>query len=167
MAQNRKLTQEELEKKIKEREIELEKEKILMQADEIKEETFNFTIDGQIIVKNEIAEMLLEEIDNPDEKYNLYYKVVNPLLRRYLPKGEQNKKARDLIYEEKNTFLTQGHRKDEKGIRGADGRMAYSSDITELINIITEWISAKGGMFQLYTKIRDLNISKGYGKPKE
>lgn len=33
------------------------------------------------------------------------------------------------------------------------------------VNIITEWISNKGTMFDLYTQIRDLNISKGYGAP--
>ena len=95
----------------------------------------------------------------------LYYNVVNRLLRKYLPKGDTYKDARDLIYEEKNTFLTRGHRKDAQGIRGADGRMSYISDINELVNIITEWISNKGTMFDLYTQIRDLNISKGYGAP--
>ena len=34
-----------------------------------------------------------------------------------------------LIYEEKNTFLTRGRRIDEKGIRGADGRMGYVDDM--------------------------------------
>lgn len=167
MEQNKKLTQEEIDKQLRDREQERERENILMQADEIKEETFDFTVDGQIVVKNEIAEMFLDQIDDPEEKYHLYYNVVTRLLKKHLPKGEQNKVARNLVYEEKNTFLTRGHRKDDRGIRGADSRMAYSPDMADLINIITEWISTKGGMFQLYTKIRDLNISKGYGKPKE
>ena len=29
-------------------------------------------------------------------------------IRKYLPKGDTYKDARDLIYEEKNTFLTRG-----------------------------------------------------------
>lgn len=166
MEEKRRITQEELDKIEKEREEERERLSILMKADEIKEETFSFNIDGQIALKNEIAAMELEAIDDPDTKYNLYYKVVNSLLRKHLPKGDNNKPARDLIYEEKNTFLTRGHRKDDSGIRGADGRMAYIPDINELINIITDWISTKGGMYDLYVKIRDLNISKGYGKPR-
>ena len=137
----------------------------MFEADKIKEETFQFDLDGQVELKNEIADLVLGQIDNPEEKYNLYYNVVNQLLKKHLPKGENFKKARDLIYEEKNTFLTRGRRKDERGIRGADGRMAFTDDINELINIITHWISAKGTMYDLYTKILDLNISKGYGKP--
>lgn len=159
----KKLSQEELERLQKEHEQELERAAILMKADEVKEETFDFDINGQIELKNELADMVLEQIDDPEAKYNLYYNVVNRLLRKYLPKGDDYKAARDLIYEEKNTFLTRGHRKDEKGVRGADGRMSYIADINELIDIITEWISNKGTMFDLYTQIRDLNIDKGYG----
>lgn len=72
------------------------------------------------------------------------------------------KTARDLIYDEKNTFLTRGQRKSEQNIRGADGRMAYIKDINDLINIITKWISNKGTMYDLYSQLRDLNRSKGY-----
>lgn len=146
---------------------EMERAAILMKADEIKEETLDFAVDGQIEFKNEIADLMLEQIDNPDEKYNLYYKVVNRLLRKHLPKGDAYKEARDLIYEEKNTFLTRGHRKDERGIRNADGRMGYIPDMAEFVNIVTEWITSRGTMFELYLKLRNLNESKGYGSPKE
>lgn len=158
------LTKEDLEERQKKHDQEMERATILMKADEIKEETFNFDMDGQIELKNEIDDMLLEEIDDPEAKYNLYYNVVNRLLLKHLPKGDENKAARDIIYEEKNTFLTRGHRKDEKGLRGADGRMAYIPDINELVNVITEWISCKGTMYELYIKIRDLNVSKEKGQ---
>ena len=147
----KKKSQEELEELQRKQEQDLERAAILMKADEIKEETFDFDVNGQIELKNELADMVLEQIDDPEAKYNLYYNVVNRLLRKYLPKGDTYKDARDLIYEEKNTFLTRGHRKDAQGIRGADGRMSYISDINELVNIITEWISNKGTMFDLYT----------------
>ena len=39
---------------------------------------------------------------------------------------------KDLIYEEKNTFLTRGHRKDAQGIRGADGRMSYIDNLLKI-----------------------------------
>lgn len=160
--ENKKLSKEELERLQKEQEQEAERASILMKADEIKEETFDFDMDGQIELKNELADMMLEQIDDPEAKYELYYNVVNRLLRKHLPKGEKYKPARDFIYEEKNTFLTRGHRKNEQGIRGADGRMAYINDINDLINIITKWISNKGTMYDLYSQLRDLNKSKGY-----
>ena len=161
--EEQKISQEELLKKKKEQEQEFEREEILRQANDIKEETFDFGIDGQIELKNEIADLTLEQIDDPEAKYDLYYKVLHRLLKKYLPKGEEYQAARNFIYEEKNTFLTRGHRKNAQGIRGADSRMAYIPDIDELINVVTNWITNKGTVFELYTNLRDLNISKGYG----
>jgi hypothetical protein len=154
--------QEELLKKLQEQEE--EKLQLLMEADKIKEESFQFDFDGDVVLKNEIADLFLEQIDNPKEKYELYYNVVNRLLKKHLPKGKLFEKERNFIYEEKNVFLTRGHRKNDKGIRGADGRMAFTDDINELVNVITDWITSKGGMFELYTKLSELNKSKGYDK---
>lgn len=142
---------------------ELEKLEILAKADNIKDQTLDFDTDGNIELGREIEELMLDPIDNPEEKHDLYYNVINKLLLNNLPKGENNKQARDYIYEEKNTFLT-GRRKDEKGIRGADGRMSYIPNMHELINIITDWIAQKGSMIDLYNKLRDKNIEMGYGK---
>lgn len=86
----------------------------------------------------------------------------NRLLTKHLPKGDRHKDARQLIYEEKNTFLTRGHRIKDNGRRGADGRMAYNSDIEEIINAVTAWITEKGTAFDLYCKLKELNNSKGY-----
>lgn len=86
MANKQKLTQEELEKIEKEREEERERLSILMKADEIKEETFSFDIDGQISLKNELEDLSLNAIDDPETKYSLYYNVINSLLKKYLPK---------------------------------------------------------------------------------
>lgn len=102
--ENKKLSKEELERLQKEQEQEAERASILMKADEIKEETFDFDMDGQIELKNELADMMLEQIDDPEAKYELYYNVVNRLLRKHLPKGEKYKPARDFIYEEKIHF---------------------------------------------------------------
>lgn len=144
---------------------EAEKLAILSKADEIKEETFDFDVDGTIELKNEVSDMVLDAIDDPEEKYQLYYNVLNRMLQKALPKGEENKEARDFIYEEKNTFLSGGHRKNKAGIRGGDGRMGYRTDMHEIINVVTEWIASRGGMFDLYVKLRALNIEKGYGDP--
>lgn len=163
--ENRKYTQEEL-KKIeleKKQAQEREREMILMKADEIKEQTFDFDLDGQLELKSEIADMMLGEVDDPEAKHEAYYHLINNLVRSNLPKGVNFKEARNLIYEERNTFLTRGHRVDERGIRGADGRMGYIEDMHEFVNIVSEWISSKGTMYELYIKLRDLNVSKGYG----
>lgn len=144
---------------------EAEKLAILSKADEIKEETFDFGMDGIAEIKNEVSDMVLDAIDDPEEKYQLYYNVLNKMLQKALPKGDENKEARDLIYEEKNTFLSGGHRKNKNGIRGGDGSMGYRTDMHEIINVITEWIASRSGMFDLYIKLRALNIEKGYGDP--
>lgn len=162
MKEKKQSVQQDNEQKIREQEMEIAQ--ILMKADEIKEETFDFGIDGQIELKNEIADLILEQMDDPEAKYNLYYNVLNRLLRKYLPKGDENKTARDLIYEEKNIFLTRGHHKNEKGIRGADGRMAYVPDIQDMVNIITQWISNQGTVYELYIQLKELNVSKGYSE---
>lgn len=161
--ERRKQAKSKIQEEQKLRQNEAEREAILMKADEVKGETLEIDFEGNIEIKNELDELLLEPIDNPEEKYALYYKVINRLLINNLPKGLEYKAARDLIYEEKNTFLTRGHRKDEKGVRGADGRMSYTGDMHEFVNIITTWIASRGTMYDLYVKLRDLNISKGYG----
>lgn len=156
--------QEELKKKLAQ---EVEEQSILMEADKIKEEILQIDTEGNIELKNEIGNLLSGQIDDPEAKYQLYYHVINKLLQKHLPKGKKFAKIRHLIYEEKNAFLTRGHRKDEKGRRGADGRMSYISDIESFITILTEWITSQGTTFELYTKLLDLNVSKGYGKPKD
>lgn len=162
---NKKYTEEELKRLELEKasEEEREREEILMQADETKDMTFDFDMDGQMVLKSEIADMMLEEIEDPEAKHDLYYNGIQRLLRRHLPKGEQHKRARDLIYEEKNTYMTRGHRVDDKGIRGADSRMTYIEDMHEMVNIVAEWVVSRGTMYDLYIKLRDLNVSKGYG----
>lgn len=141
---------------------EAERMLILTKADNVKGEQLTVGVEG-VQTESEIKKFAIGNIDDPEKKYELYYKGITKLLRKYLPKGKLNKKARDFIYEEKNTFLTRGKRKNEKGIRGADSRMAYINDVEEMLDIITSWVVSNGAMIELYTKLRDLNVSKGYG----
>ena len=140
---------------------------ILMKADENKEEAIIFSDEGRLEIKNETEALLDQSIDDPEAKYELYYKTINRLLQQHLKSGDSAKIARNLIYEEKNTFLTRGHRLDKNGLRHADSRMAYQPDMKELVDIILKWIGEHGTMYDLWIRIRDLNISKGYGAPKE
>lgn len=146
-------------------EAESEKLLILSKADEVKGEQLVIMQTG-MKTENELKKFALGAVENPEKKFDYYYKGITRLLRKFLPKGTSNKKARAFIFEEKNTFLTRGKRINEKGIRGADSRMAYISDIEEVLNIITSWVVAKGSMVELFNTLRDLNVSKGYGNPK-
>lgn len=101
--------------------------------------------------------------DDPKKKYDYYYNGLQRLLKKYLPKGERNKAGRQLIYEEKSTFLTRGHRKNKKGIRGADSRMTYISDAKIALDLVSNWVLRKGTPIELFDDFRNLNIKKGYG----
>lgn len=103
--------------------------------------------------------------ENPEKKYQMYYKGIQRLLKKHLPAGKENKKARGYIYEEKNTFLTRGKRKSKFGIRGADGRMGYISDAEEVLNLVAKWVVAKGTMMELFNSFREMNVNRGYGEP--
>lgn len=89
-----------LEKLVKEKKQarELEIESILLKASESKEESLFFAENGDIEIRNEIESLLDQQIDDPDEKYELYYNVINKILRDYLPKGKENESARNIIY---------------------------------------------------------------------
>jgi hypothetical protein len=134
---------------------------ILSKADNVKGEQLVVLPDG-LRTESELKRFALGSVDNPELKYDFYYKGIMRLLKRFLPKGKENKKARAYIYEEKNTFLTRGRRLDIRGIRGADSRMAYIADIEELLNIIMKWAAAKGTIVELYFSIKELNDSRGY-----
>ncbi len=53
-----------------------------------------------------------------------------------LPKGKENEDVRRIIYDEKNILINRGAKKDDKGIRGSDGRMAYVEDLEKAIEIV-------------------------------
>ena len=61
----------------------------------------------------------------------------------------------------KNTYLTRGRRKDDKGLRHADSRMSYNADLKALVDIVVDWASTNRNPFSLYVKLRDLNKSMG------
>lgn len=151
------------EKKKKVSKAEAERLMLLAKADEVKGEQLIVLPEG-LSTENELKKFALGDIDDPEKKYDFYYKGIMKLMKKFLPKGKENAKARKLIYEEKNTFLTRGKRISRAGIRGADSRMAYISDIEEMLNIIAAWVASQGTMVELFNTIHDLNIEKGYGK---
>lgn len=109
-----------------------------------------------------VEDKFAKDLQNPDESYRLYYSI-RRLLMEYLPKGKENKKARDLIYDQKNLFLNRGKAKGSDGLRGSDGRQAYiSSDLTVALEIVKNWIKSGANTFDIYKSFNDKNKELGY-----
>lgn len=157
MAQKKNIKKSELSKE------ELERLEILQQAEQVKGEQLSINLDSELVVENEAERLIGQKIDDPVEKFQLYYKGLNKLLRDSLPKGKENEEARRIIYDEKNVLINRGAIKDERGIRGSDGRMAYIEDLEEAIRIVAEWITTKGSYYDLYRAFWDKNEQLGYG----
>jgi hypothetical protein len=142
---------------------ELERLEILQNAEEIKGEQLSLSLNSELVVENEAKKLIGQRIDNPVEKFQLYYKGLNKLLRDFLPKGKKNEEARRIIYDEKNILINRGAKKDENGIRGSDGRMAYLEDLEHAILIVADWVTTKGSYYDLYKAFWNKNEELGYG----
>ena len=142
---------------------ELERLEILQQAESVKGEQLAINLDSELVVENEAEKLIGQKIDDPVEKFQLYYKGLNKLLKDNLPKGKQNEEARRIVYDEKNVLINRGAEKNEKGMRGSDGRMAYVEDLEEAIYIVAKWITTKGSYYDLYRAFWDKNEELGYG----
>ena len=155
---------DEAQKTAKELANEQEKLDILARASNVKGQQLVVSPSGGVERENELRQFAFGNIEDPEKKFNVYYKGIQKLLLAHLPKGRQNKAARRFIYEEKNTYLTRGKRINRFGIRGADSRMGYIVDAEEMLGVIMVWIRQNGTMVDLFNNLRDLNIAKGYGK---
>lgn len=119
---------------------------------------------GSLEEIDELRGLIGKEFENPEEKYNIYYKGIRKLLMEYLPKGKEYKEIRDIIYDEKNIFLNNGKRKsDNNGIRLSDGRMTFQTNMNEILEIIVTWISDSQNPFDIYRLFYELNEKFGYG----
>jgi hypothetical protein len=119
---------------------------------------------GSLDEIDELRQLVGKDFENPDEKYNIYYKGIRNILIQYLPKGVEFKEARDIIYDEKNIFLNSGKKKsDNNGIRGSDGRMTFQPRMNEMLDIILKWVSESQNPFDLYNRLHELNDKLGYG----
>lgn len=118
---------------------------------------------GTIKEIDELRELVGKQLDNPEEKYNIYYKGIRKLLMDHLPKGEGYKEMRDIIYDEKNIFMNLGKRKsDGGGIRGSDGRMTFQPVMNEILDVVIAWIGGSQNPFELYKAFYMLNEKHGY-----
>ena len=102
------------------------------------------------------------DVQNPETAYELYYKALFTILKSSLK--ELPKPQRDMIYDQKNIFLTRGKVKNEKGIRGGDSRQAYLSDLEMALDVVITWVNEGANPVNLYNIFRDKNIELGYLK---
>ncbi len=143
----------------------LERLEMLQKAHEKQGRQLQIDIEkGDLREVNEIRELLGKKSDDPEEKYNMYYKGIGRLLKSYLPNDKQFKAARQLIYDEKNIFLNRGKRLcDNNGIRGSDGRMTYQEYMNEMLDLVAKWVSESQNPVDLYNMLYELNEKHGYG----
>lgn len=141
----------------------LERLEILQKSEEVKGEQLFINLDSEIKVENQAEKLLGQKIDDPVQKFQLYYHGLSKLLKDSLPKGKAFEDVRRIIYDEKNILINRGAKKDEKGIRGSDGRMAYMEDLEEAIKIVANWTTRKGTPAELFMAFWDKNEEFGYG----
>jgi|SRR5690554_216961 len=141
----------------------IERLELLQKADEVKGEQLSINLDSELTVENQAVKLLGQTIDDPVEKFQLYYHGLSKLLKDNLPKGKENEQVRRIVYDEKNILINRGAKKDERGIRGSDGRMAYIEDLETAIEIVADWISKKGSPSELFMAFWDKNEELGYG----
>jgi len=112
---------------------------------------------------DELKQLVGKQLENPEEKYNIYYKGIRKLLIDHLPKGADYQEMRKIIYDEKNIFLNLGKRKsDNKGIRGSDGRMTYQPIMNEILDVVIIWVGESQNPFELYKELYMLNEKHKY-----
>ena len=157
---------EENKKKIIERNLskeDIERLEILQKSEEIKGEQLSLNLDSELVSENEAEKLLGQQIDDPVTKFQLYYNGLTKLLKDNLPKGKDQEEVRRIVYDEKNILINRGAKKDEKGIRGSDGRMAYLDDLEQALKIVANWTSIKGTPVELFMAFWDKNEELGYG----
>jgi len=158
---NKKTNKNKVERKLTKEDI--ERLEILQKSEEIKGKQLSINIEGELVEENQAEKLLGQKIDDPVQKFQLYYHGLSKLLKSSLPKGKEFEDVRRIVYDEKNILINRGAKKDEKGIRGSDGRMAYIEDLEEAIKIVADWTSKKGTSAELFMAFWDKNEELGYG----
>lgn len=141
----------------------LERLEILQKSEEIKGEQLSINLDSALVIENQADKLLGQKIDDPVQKFQFYYQGLSKLLKDCLPKGKSFEEVRRIVYDEKNILINRGAKKNEKGIRGSDGRMAYVEDLEEAIKIVANWTINKGTPAELFIAFWEKNEELGYG----
>lgn len=142
-----------------------ERAMLLASTDMVKGEQLKISLTGEVITEQELRDYAVGYVSDPENMYNVYYLGIDKLLKKYLPQSPLHKQDRERIFEEKNTYLTRGHRIRPNGRRGADGRMGYPTDAETVLNLVIHWAATSRNMTVLYKQLLDLNVKSGYGMP--
>jgi hypothetical protein len=119
---------------------------------------------GTLAEIDELRQLLGKQAEDPEEKYSIYYTGIRNILMKYLPSGKENEELRQLLYDEKNIFLNRGKKKsDNNGVRRSDGRMTYQEYMSEMLDVVTKWVSESQVPIDLYHALYELNENHRYG----
>lgn len=82
-------------------EADLERLELLQRTHEKKGKQLTISGDtGALEEIDELKQLVGRQLDSPEEKYNIYYKGIRKLMFDHLPKGEDYKQMREIIYDE-------------------------------------------------------------------
>ncbi|MDO7854618.1 hypothetical protein [Hymenobacter convexus] len=94
---------------------------------------------------------------NQKESYDLNY-AIRRLLMQGLPRGEENKDLRQMVYDEKNLLLRDGvDRPAGGGTIGADSRQAKPSLARAAYVKTQAWADRGGSAYDIFLEYYDLN----------
>lgn len=140
-----------------------ERLEILQKSEEVKGEQLSINVDSELVIENQAEQLLGQKMDDPVQKFQLYYNGLTKLLKDNLPKGKEFEDVRRIVLDEKLVLINRGAKRDKNGIRGSDSRMAYTDDLEEAIKIVADWTSRKGTPAELFMAFWDKNEELGYG----
>ncbi len=142
-----------------------ERMELLRRASEIKGKQLRLDLSGGGLEEiDELRQTLGKSFEDPEQKWQIYYKGIQNILLKNLPKGKEFEEARRIIYDEKLVFLNLGKKKsDGNGVRGSDSRMTFQPVMNEMLDLIVKWVSESQNPFTLYKMLYELNEKHGYG----
>lgn len=142
----------------------LEKLELLQKSKETVGKQLSIDIDkGNLHEIDEIKELINRKFEDPEEKFQLFYKGIQNVLVKFLPRGRHFYHERRIIHDEKLIFLNRGKARQLNGRRGSDSRMTYNEDLNEMVSLVTDWVVNSLDPVDLYQQLYDLNEKYGYG----
>ncbi len=142
----------------------LEKLELLQKSKETVGKQLSIDIDkGNLVEIDEIKGLINRKFEDPEEKFQLFYKGIQNVLVKFLPKGRHFYHERRIIHDEKLIFLNRGKARQLNGRRGSDSRMTFNEDLHEMVSLVTDWVVNSLDPIDLYQQLYDLNEKYNYG----
>lgn len=115
---------------------------------------------GETRLTREVVELLDIREQDPELSYNLYYRNIQPFLNLFIPKDDTiNRPIRELIC----ILLTGKEKKNiTYGTRGADSRSSLTSDMEDIIEVLSDWSETPNDYFRLTNILLNKNKELGF-----